>query len=162
MRKYISLPALEPIDLRILGAVQRNGRISNVELSLEVGLSPAPCWRRLKRLEAQRFILGYQANLNRRLLGYSVCAYVFLDVSTHAEHELKSLERSLMNRPEVAALQVVTGKFDLVLQVVTATMDEYVEFIDGVVRQLPLVNTFYSSLILREVRGQGFVPLMRD
>ena len=162
LRTFISLPKIEPVDLRILGAVQRDGRISNVELSLEVGLSPAPCWRRLKRLEAQKFILGYQANLDRKMLGYSVCAYVFLEVSTHAEHELKLLERALMSRPEVVALHTVTGKFDVVLQVVTSTMDDYVDFIDGVVRHMPRVSNFYSSLVLRELRGQGFMPLVRE
>jgi len=159
MRNIISESDLEPIDLKILNAVQHNGRISNIDLSAQVGLSATPCWRRLKKLEEQNFITSYRATLNRKLLGYHIFAYLFIEASVHTEQETKKFEKIILSRPEVMDFHNVTGNFDFIIQIVTRNMDEYADFIENVLRKIPIIKTIQSSIALRALRCKGHLPI---
>ncbi|MBV6751326.1 Lrp/AsnC family transcriptional regulator [Pseudomonas chlororaphis] len=159
MKNLISGKPLEPVDLKILNVIQHNGRISNLELSADVGLSSTPCWRRLKSLEQRKFITSYHARLDRKLLGYDIHAYVLIEASVHTEQETRNFEKFIISRDEVLAFHNVTGNFDFVIQVIARTMDEYVSFIENVLRKVPTIKTIQSNITLRELKNQSQIPL---
>lgn len=148
------------MDLRILNVIQHKGRITNLELSADVGLSTTPCWRRLKNLEERKFIISYHARLDRRLLGYDIHAHILIETSAHTEHETRKFEKLILSRDEVLAFHNVTGNFDFIIQVITRTMDEYMSFVEDVLRRLPIIKTIQSNITLRELKNQNQIPLL--
>ncbi|MGX1186117.1 DNA-binding Lrp family transcriptional regulator [Pseudomonas sp. F-14 TE3623] len=160
MKNLISSRPLEPVDLKILNVLQHKGRISNLELSVDVGLSSTPCWRRLKNLEERKFITSYHARLDRRLLGYDIHAHILIEASVHTEQETRTFEKLILSRAEVLAFHNVTGNFDFVIQVIARTMDDYMSFIEDVLRKLPIVKAIQSNITLRELKNQSQLPLM--
>lgn len=89
---------LDKTDKRILELLQSNGRLSSAKIASTLSLSETPCWRRIKRLEEQGYIEGYQANLNRRKVGFGVMAFVQL---TYIEHDEKNHQRLRTNDPRL-------------------------------------------------------------
>ena len=119
---------LDDIDRRILRALQRNGRLQNVELAKEVGLSPSPCLRRVKLLEEEGVIDRYVAVLNPAKVGVplSLFARVWLiaqDAET-IEHFMSAMKRL----PQVVECYIMLGESDALLRVVVANLDEYRQF----------------------------------
>jgi Lrp/AsnC family transcriptional regulator, leucine-responsive regulatory protein len=150
---------LDDVDRSILRYLQEDGRLSNAKLSERLSLSETPCWRRLKRLESEGYIEGYQANLNRRKLGYGVLAFVQLSVSIHTDEATARFENVVRSCPEVIACHNITGQADFLLQVVATDLDSYGQFIDRVFRKLPEIRAIHSSVSLREIKSSNRLPL---
>lgn len=150
---------LDAVDRAILRHLQKDGRITNAKLAEKLSLSETPCWRRLKRLEAEGYIEGYQANLNRRKLGYGVLAFVQLSVSIHTDEATARFENVVRSCPEVIACHNITGQADFLLQVVAPDLDSYGAFIDRVFRKLPEIRAIHSSVSLREIKASNRLPL---
>jgi Transcriptional regulators len=146
-------------DRALLELVQRDGRMSNAKLAEALSLSETPCWRRLKRLEAEGVIEGYQANVNRRSLGYGVLALVELCFASHTGDAPELFEQAVQHIPEVLSCHNVTGEADYILQVVAADLEAYGVFVSDVLRKLPGVTSIRSSLSLREVKASTRLPL---
>jgi Lrp/AsnC family transcriptional regulator, leucine-responsive regulatory protein len=159
MRKKSIAPELDPVDRSILRLLQEDGRLSNTKLAERLSLSETPCWRRLKRLESEGYIDGYQANLNRRKLGYGVLAFVQLSVSIHTDEATARFEHVVQSCPEVIACHNITGQADFLLQVVAPDLDSYGQFIDRVFRKLPEIRAIHSSVSLREIKASNRLPL---
>lgn len=160
MEKESLKPDLDEVDLSILGYLQEDGRLSNARLAEHLSLSETPCWRRRKRLEAAGYIEGYQANLNRRKLGYGVLAFVQLSVSIHTDEATARFENVVLSCPEVIACHNITGQADFLLQVVATDLDSYGQFIDRVFRKLPEIRAIHSSVSLREIKSSHRLPLL--
>lgn len=150
---------LDTIDLRILDAVQEDGRLSNAELASRVGLSPSPCWRRLKRLEAEGYIRGYHAALDRRRLGFGVSVFVSVVVERHSTEEGNAFEEAVKRLPQVVACHSVSGQVDFILQVVAEDLDAYADFALNTLRSLPGIKEMHSSFALKEVKVSPRLPL---
>lgn len=105
-------------DAAILDCLQRDGRLSNAKLAEQLALSETPCWRRVKRLEEQGVIEGYQVMLNRRKLGLGVMAFVQLSFTQHTTEATAAFERIIQASPNVLACHNTTGDADFLLQVV--------------------------------------------
>jgi DNA-binding Lrp family transcriptional regulator len=159
MGKDVANAALDATDLALLALVQQDGRLSNAKLAEALALSETPCWRRLKRLEAQGVIDGYQANLNRRRLGFGVLALVQLCFANHADEAPAQFEALVQHIPEVLSCHNVTGEADYFLQVVAKDLDAYGRFVSEVLRKLPGVTSIRSSLSLREVKASTRLPV---
>ncbi len=159
MRKEALDVELDDVDRSILRHLQEDGRLSNARLAEKLSLSETPCWRRLKRLEAEGYIEGYQANLNRRKLGYGVLAFVQLSVSIHTDEATARFENVVRSCPEVIACHNITGQADFLLQVVAPDLDSYGAFIDRVFRKLPEIRAIHSSVSLREIKASNRLPL---
>lgn len=151
--------ALDKTDRVMLRELQADGRLSNAKLAEKLALSETPCWRRLKRLEAEGFIAGYQANLNRKKLGYGVLAFVQVTLGNHAGDAPLAFEGLVAGMPEVLACHNVTGDCDYLLQIVAEDLDAYGSFVRDRLRQLPGVTSIRSSLSLREVKSSSAVPV---
>jgi Lrp/AsnC family transcriptional regulator, leucine-responsive regulatory protein len=159
MGKESPISELDELDRAMLRHLQEDGRLSNAKLAERLSLSETPCWRRLKRLEAEGYIEGYQANLNRRKLGYGVLAFVQLSVSIHTDEATARFENVVRSCPEVIACHNITGQADFLLQVVAPDLDSYGQFIDRVFRKLPEIRAIHSSVSLREIKASNRLPL---
>lgn len=151
--------ALDSTDIAILRALQQDGRLTNARLAEQVALSETPCWRRLKRLEADGYIDAYRADLNRRKLGFGVVAFVQITLGDHAGDAPLQFEQRVAAMPEVLSCHNVTGESDYLLQVVAADLDTYGVFVRDTLRRLPGVSAIRSNLSLREIKSSHALPL---
>lgn len=150
--------SLDAADLRILEALQRNGRLSNVDLADKVGLSPSPCLRRVKDLEEDGYIQGYAAILDRRKLGLGVVAFVEVKIDQNAEGDA-IFRRSVAQIPEIVSCFVMTGAMDYLLQIVVPDLDAYAEVAMKRILQIPGVSDMRSSFIIDVVKHSTALPL---
>lgn len=153
------MEAFDKVDIGILERLQRDGRLSNAKLAEQLALSETPCWRRLKRLEEEGVIEGYQANLNRRKLGFGVMAFVQLSCTDHGEETTAAFEKVIQACPEVLACHNTTGEADFLLQVVARDLDDYSRFVEKVLRKLPGVSSIRSNISLRELKASNRLPV---
>ncbi len=150
------ITALDSIDRRILGTLQRNSRVANAELAKAVGLSPSPCLRRVRRLEKLGFIRGYRAVLDRRAIGLGVTAFARLQVDwTRA----KNLRDEIRKLPQVVACYVLTGESGVLVVIVAADLAEYAKFLFGVLYNMAGVRGVQSSVLLETVKEEEMTPL---
>lgn len=152
---------LEPVDIRILAALQQDGRLTNQALSAEVGLSTSPCWRRVRQLEEDGVIQGYRAVLDRRRIGLGVLAFIRVRIDSHSAEEAEEFSESVRQIHEVVACYSIAGDSDFLLQVVAPDLDSYADFAMAVVRRLPGIKEMQTMFVLKEIKPfQGF-PLTR-
>lgn len=152
--------SLDRIDRRILELMQRNGRISNLELAEQVGLSPTPCSRRVRRLEESGIIERHVTLLNADALGLSLTAYVSISMDRHTPDRFEHFAEAIDNFPEVLECSIVTGQeADFLLKVVVRDMRHYEEFLLGRLTKLEGVTGVHSSFVLRKVVDKTALPL---
>ena len=150
---------LEPADIRILDALQGEGRLTNQALAERVGLSASPCWRRVNRLEQDGVIAGYRAALDRQKIGLGVLAFVRVRIDSHSEEEAEEFSRSVMRLKEVVACYSVAGDADFLLQVVSSDLDSYADFAMNVVRRLPRIKEMQTTFVLKEIKPFAGFPV---
>lgn len=151
---------LDRIDKRILQEMQRNGRITNLELADKVGLSPTPCSRRVKRLEESGLIDGHVTLLKPKALGLNLTAMVGISMDRHTPDRFAAFERAVVHMPEVMECMIVTGQAaDFLLKVVVRDMEHYEAFLLGQLTKLEGVTGVHSSFVLREVLKKTELPL---
>ncbi|MBN8508838.1 MAG: Lrp/AsnC family transcriptional regulator [Burkholderiales bacterium] len=150
---------LDRIDRRILAHLQTDGRATNLELAQAVGLSPAQCHRRHKRLEAQGYVKRYEARLNAEKLRLGVIA--FIDVAMEKGHirDLTKFTDAITGLPEVLECYSVTGDFDYVIKVIARDLKSLSQFLMDRLMRLPGVNSVRSSICLDEIKCTGALPL---
>ena len=151
---------MDPVDVKILGILQKDGRLSNLELADMVALSPSACHRRVKLLEENGYIDGYHAALNAKKLGFDIQALVNLNIGqiSEAEHNYYTREISLM--PEVVSAYIVTGETNYVLHVRTRDFEAFSQFVVNRLNKLKGVTKIYSQIVLSELKSLGArVPL---
>ncbi len=159
MGKNISTPALSGTDKSILQLLQQDGNLSTAQLAEQLSLSVTPCWRRVKRLEDEGFITGYQANLDRRKLGLDVLAFVQLRFTVVSDLSVKDFEALIRAHPHVLSCYKITGEADYMLQVVAADLDDYSDFVEALLRQVPGISMMHSSLAMREIKATHQFPV---
>jgi DNA-binding Lrp family transcriptional regulator len=150
---------LDRVDRRILDALQADARISNQELAKKVGLSPAPCWRRLRRLEEEGFISGYATLLNGSAIGLPILAYALVTLDNHHADTVKQFDRLIQDRPEVLECHSMSGPNDYLLRIVAASMEAYEHFLSTQVLQLAAVRSVNTSFVLRTKKSTTRLPV---
>jgi Lrp/AsnC family leucine-responsive transcriptional regulator len=154
------MPRLDRTDRRILDLIQRNGRISNLELAETVGLSPTPCARRLKRLEESGLIRETVTLLDQDALGLKLTAYIGISMDRHTPDRFAAFEAEVTSYPEVLECSVVTGQAaDYLLKAVLPDMQHYEQFLLGRLTRIPGVTGVHSSFELRRVVQRTVLPL---
>ena len=155
-------PKLDRIDKRILAVMQANGRITNLELADQVGLSPTPCARRVKRLEASGLIERHVTLLNQARLGLNITAMISISMDRHTPDRFDNFERQVKKLPEVVECSIVTGQAaDYLLKAVLPDMTYYEEFLLGRLTRIEGVTGVHSSFVLRKVIAKTELPLDR-
>ena len=151
--------SLDKFDLAILGELQANARLTNAELAQRVGLSAAPCWRRVRALEQAGFILGYRAVIDRHKIGLGVLAFVRLDAERNTGGLTLAMEDAIRQIPEVVACHYISGTGTFELQVVARDLESFSQFAREVLLNLPNVKDMHTSFSLGEVKAGGALPL---
>jgi len=150
---------LDKTDYALLAYLQHDGRATNVQLADHLNLSETPCWRRLKRLEAEGIIDGYQANLNRGKLGFDIMAFVQVVFSVHTDDLPEKFEQTVQGIPEILSCYNVTGEADYILVVVAKDLAAYEKLLRTTIRKMPGVTSLKTMLSLREIKGTTALPL---
>ena len=151
---------LDRIDRKILAAMQRNGRISNLELADMVGLSPTPCSRRVRRLEDPGVIKGHATLLDQAMLGLKLTAYIGISMDRHTPDRFENFEAQVREYPEVMECSVVTGQSsDYLLKAVVPDMAYYERFLLGRLTRIEGVTGVHSSFEWRRVVQRTELPL---
>jgi DNA-binding Lrp family transcriptional regulator len=150
---------LDRTDLKILDALQVDGRLTNAELAEKVGLSLSPCWRRLKRLEESGVIEGYQAVLNRRALGLGVTAFVRVDIERHTPAMERKFEDAITDLDEIVSCHVISGEGAFMLVVMSDSLESFSKFALDTLMALPGVKDTRTSFSLKEVKSSSALPL---
>ncbi|SCW83280.1 transcriptional regulator, AsnC family [Pseudomonas sp. NFACC15-1] len=150
---------LDAFDRKILAALQRDGRLSNVQLAEEIGLSPSPCLRRVRMLEDAGVIRGYQAILDRDEVGLGLTIFVGVKVERHNDEQAEAFRQAVTALPEVISAFLVSGESDFLLQVVVPDLRAYDRFLTGRLLKLPGVSDIRSNFAIHTVKTPGALPL---
>lgn len=153
------METLDKFDIAILNALQTDARLTNAELSSRVGLSAAPCWRRVRALEEAGFITGYRAEINRHKIGLDVLAFVRLDAERNTGDVTRELEEAIRKIPEIVSCHYISGTGTFELQVVSRDLNTFSQFAREVLINLPKVKDLHTSFSLGEVKASGALPL---
>lgn len=149
---------MDKTDLQIANLLQHNGRLSNVELSEQVNLSPSPCLRRLKKLESDEVIQGYHAILDRHKVGLGMTVFVDVSLDNHRDQASQLFETSIMQMKNVVNCFVVSGSSDYRLEVVVKDLSSYEDWIRSI-QKLPVVKDIHSNFAIRAVKTGAPLPL---
>jgi Lrp/AsnC family leucine-responsive transcriptional regulator len=150
---------IDKFDLRILEELQADARLTNTELAQRVGLSAAPCWRRVRALEEAGYIKGYHAEIDRQRIGLGVLAFVRLDADRNTGERTREMEEAIRKIPEIVSCHYISGAGTFELQVVSSDLDSFSQFARKVLINLPNVKDLHTSFSLGEVKSSSAVPL---
>lgn len=150
---------LDRYDVAILEALQREARLSNAELAARVGLSATPCWRRVRWLEEQGYILGYRAEIDRHKIGLGVLAFVRVDAERNNAQSTRDLEDAIRALPEVISCHYISGSGTFELHVMVTDLDAYSRWAMDTLFKLPNVKDVHTSFSLGEVKAGAALPL---
>jgi len=153
------MESLDKFDIAILQELQANGRLTNADLAQRVGLSAAPCWRRVRALEEAGFIKGYHAEIDRHKIGLGVLAFVRVDTERVTGEHTRKLEDAIRKLPEVVSCHYISGTGTFELQVVAQDLDGFSRFALQHLMNLPNVKDLHTSFSLGEVKASHALPL---
>ena len=153
------MTSIDDFDLKILGALQEDGRLTNQQLAELVGLSASQCSRRRMRLEEERVIAGYHADLAREALGFNLIAFIHITLATHSPDNAKKF-RELVNRvDEIQDAYALTGDADYVLKVVLRDLKSLSEIVNNVLMPHQSVAHVRSSVVLDRLKESAKLPI---
>ena len=150
---------LDATDLRILGTLQRRGRITKTALAEEVHLSPTPCWERLKRLEQAGLIRGYHATLDLDRLGAVTTVLVEVTLKQHRYEDFQRFEAALRQVEEIVEAHATGGGIDYLLKVVVPDIDTYQRLIDRLLLQEVGIDRYFTYIVTRTVKSAPQPPV---
>jgi len=150
---------LDVRDLDILQVLSSEGRITKAALAERVGLSPTPCWERLKKLEKAGVIESYRANINLRKLGPHVTIFVAAELNDHTAASFQTFEAAMQRYDEVTACWALGGGFDYILQIVTRDIDAYQRLIDAMLDARIGLARYFTYIVTKPVKGSGMPPI---
>ena len=150
---------LDSIDIKILKILQSEGKLTNTELADRVGLSATPCLRRVKRLELEGVIMGYRAELDRSKIGLGLTVLVDVKVDGPRNENSTKIQEVLRTMPEVLSCHLVSGEYDLMLEVTVPDLASYEHFLLGNLLQLHMFKDIRSHVVIRTVTDRIPLPL---
>ncbi|HTH79704.1 MAG TPA: Lrp/AsnC family transcriptional regulator [Ramlibacter sp.] len=153
------METLDKFDIQILNELQADARLTNAELAQRVGLSAAPCWRRVRALEKSGYIKGYHAEIDRHKVGLGVLAFVRLDADRNTGERTREMEEAIRKVPEIVSCHYISGAGTFELQVVSRDLDSFSQFARKVLINLPNVKDIHTSFSLGEVKAVSHLPL---
>jgi DNA-binding Lrp family transcriptional regulator len=150
---------LDDKDRALLAELQRDSRQTVQQLAAAVGLSATPCWKRVKEMEAAGVIRGYRAAIDRESVGLGLCVLAEVNLTQHTEHTVREFERAVAGCPEIVACYSTTGAADYTMKVLVGDIASYEHFLHQTAFRLPGVTHIRSSVVLKEVKSEGGVPI---
>jgi Lrp/AsnC family leucine-responsive transcriptional regulator len=150
---------LDAIDLKILGELQRNGRLSNVALARRVGLSPTPCAERVRALEAAGVIGGYSARLDAERLDLGLTVFIEVAIARTSQDAFDQFAEAMRRIPQVQECHMVAGGFDYLVKVRVPDMAAYRAFLGDVLSRVPGIRETHSYAVMERVKETPAVDL---
>lgn len=150
---------LDAIDLRILDAIQRDGRITKLALAEKAGLSPTPCWMRLRKLEKAGIISGYHAHVALRRVAPVASVMVELTLANHRQTDFDRFERAVRDIPEIVCCWSVGGGVDYILKIVAANIDAYQRLIDTLLDRELGIARYLTYIVTKTVKEEAVLPV---
>ncbi|MDP7592339.1 MAG: leucine-responsive transcriptional regulator Lrp [Litorilituus sp.] len=152
---------IDRIDKNILVELQKNGRLSNVELSKRIGLSPTPCLERVKRLEKEGYILGYQANLNPAKLDVALLVLVEITLTKTSPDVFDDFASAVHELDVIQECHLVSGDFDFLLKTRVKDMLAYRQLLGDTLLRLPAVSESRTYVVMDEIKSTNMLPIKR-
>jgi Lrp/AsnC family transcriptional regulator of ectoine degradation len=150
---------LDAIDLKILDAIQRDGRITKLALAEQVGLSPTPCWMRLRKLEKAGIVSGYHARIAMRVVAPVATVLMEVTLASHRQADFDRFERVIRDIPEIVACWSVGGGVDYVLKVMARDIDAYQRLVDGLLEREIGIDRYFTYIVTKTVKDEIALPL---
>lgn len=150
---------LDRIDIRILSHLQRNGRVTNVDLADAVGLSPSPCLIRVKRLEKAGYISGYGAHIDLEKLGTMQVVFTQVTLSDHRRDDFVKFETAIRNIDEVVECHLVSGGFDYLLKFMTRSVVHYQSIMEDVLERSVNIEKYFSYIVIKSPFVKSHYPI---
>ncbi len=150
---------LDKVNKRILTELQQDGRMSNIDLSNKVNLSPAACLERVKRLQEAGYIMHYSAHLNPKLLDVSLLVFIEVVLDRTTSDVFEAFSRSIQDIPEVLECHMVAGGFDYLVKARVKDMDAYRELLGKTLLQLGGVRETHTYAVMEEVKNTTKLPI---
>ena len=149
---------IDRTDALILRLLQKDGRLMNKQLAAAVGLAPSSCHERVKRLHAGRVITGTRAGVDAHSLGYHLSAVVFAKISRQGQADIDRVMDRLIAGPEIQRVQLITGRYDLVVSLITRDMNHLKTVAHGVFSAMDEILSYETSVSYDERRDFTVVP----
>ncbi len=149
---------IDQTDLKILKILQEDGRITNLELSNQIGLSPAPTLERVRKLERNNYINSYHATVNEKVLGVGLKAFIQLSLTRQMDNAIESFQEKISNIDEVVECFQVTGNFDYQLKVMVKDIESLDVLIKEKLGKIEEIRQMQSNVILSAVKLSKVVP----
>ena len=150
---------LDQIDLKILDAIQRNGRITKLALAEKVGLSPTPCWMRLRKLEKAGIVTGYHAKVSVRTIAPVATVLVEVTLGNHRQADFDRFERAIREIPEIVACWSVGGGVDYLLKIMARDIDAYQRLIDALLDREIGIDRYFTYIVTKTVKDEVALPV---
>ncbi|MFA6311296.1 MAG: winged helix-turn-helix transcriptional regulator [Sterolibacterium sp.] len=150
---------LDRIDINILTQLQRNGRVTNVDLADAVGLSPSPCLLRVKRLESAGYITGYNAHIDIAKLGETVTVFTEVTLSDHHREDFVKFEAAIRTIDEVIECHLISGGYDYLLKFLTRGVAHYQTVIESILERDIGVSKYFSYIVIKSPIVKLHYPL---
>ncbi|MDB5703439.1 MAG: ArsR family transcriptional regulator [Sphingomonas bacterium] len=154
--------AFDSIDRRILGYLQEDGRMTNVDLAERVGLTAPPCLRRVRTLEEGGAIRGYHAELDAATLGYPITVFAMVSLRSQAEHDLTAFEEHVAQIPEIRECHMLNGEIDFILKIVATDLKSFQDILTTHLTPAPNVASVKTSLTIRTSKALPGIPVRHD
>ena len=155
----MAIENLDPVDRRLLKALQEDGRISNAELARRCNLSPAACFVRVRRLRERGVITGYAALIDPAKVGRGLMIFVEVLLDRTTGDMFEAFAESVRRQPEVLECHMVAGGFDYLIKARVGDMDAYRAFLGDVLVRMPGVRETRTYAVLEEVKSTTALPL---
>lgn len=144
---------LDKIDLRILSALQNDGRMTKLRLAEAVNLSPTACWERLSRLEKNGVITGYSARINLDKLARRTTVLVEIMLKSHQQSDFQRFEAAVLKEPAIISCDATGGGVDYILKIVSDDIDSYQRLIDKLLRLDLGIERYFSYVVTKAVKA---------
>ncbi|MDR7378778.1 DNA-binding Lrp family transcriptional regulator [Rhodoferax ferrireducens] len=150
---------IDRLDLRILAQLQKNGRMTNVDLADAVGLSPSPCLIRVKRLEQSGYIAGYGAHLRLEKLGDTLTVFTEVTLSDHRREDFTRFEAAIREVDEVLECHLVSGGYDYLLRFLTRGVNHYQEVVEELLERNIGIAKYFSYIVIKSPFIKAHCPV---
>jgi DNA-binding Lrp family transcriptional regulator len=152
-------PKLDRLDFKILAHLQRNGRVTNVDLADAVGLSPSPCLSRVKRLEKSGYITGYGAHIALNKLGSTLTVFTQVTLKDHRTGDFSRFEQRARGVSEIVECHLVSGGYDYLLKFITRDVAHYQNVIERILESDFGIEKYFSFIVIKSPIIKRYDPI---
>jgi DNA-binding Lrp family transcriptional regulator len=152
---------LDRIDIRIMHELQKNGRITNVELAELVHLSPSPCLMRVKKLQDAGYIIGYSAQISLAKLGTTITVFTEVTLKNHRQIDFARFQQAIEKVDEVIECHLISGGYDYLLKFITASIGDYQEIMERLTDNDIGIDKYFSFVVMKTPFTKSHLPLKK-